>query len=146
MPWLTIIMAVLAFFLSGGSKKENRGKAALAALAVGAGTYYVTHETEWGTENLGALDGVTVDVNENGTTTVGSGPTRPTTTVPNGSSAGSVGPGSSGSNGFWSSLGGWLTSPAGQVTTGTAAATALGAPRWLIWGGAALAVYLLLKD
>lgn len=58
MPWLSIIMALITFF---AQKKRNGGdttRAALAAGIVGAGTYYVTHETEWGAENLGFLDGV----------------------------------------------------------------------------------------
>lgn len=140
MPWLTIVMAVVTFLLSGGMKKENRGRAALAASGVAAGTYYVTHETQWGQENLGQWDGVEITTNEDGSQTVAAGPKDPGTKIPGGATA------NSGSGGFWNTLGGWLKSPAGQVTTGAAGATALGLSNWLIWGGVGLAAYLLLKD
>ena len=82
MPWLTIIMAVLAFFLTGGAKKENRGKAALAALAAGAGTYYTTHHTERGQENLGQWDGVEVNTDgAGGSPEIATGPGKPPTPV-----------------------------------------------------------------
>lgn len=57
MPWLTIIMALLSFFASKKSGASNT-KALLTAGLVGAGTYYVSHETDWGKANLGSLDGV----------------------------------------------------------------------------------------
>lgn len=57
MAWLTILMALLSFF---GAKKNGASntKALLTAGLVGAGSYYVTHNTDWGRANLGALDGV----------------------------------------------------------------------------------------
>lgn len=141
MPWLSIIMAVLAFFVSGGAKKENRGKAALIAAGVGAGTYYVTHETDWGQENLGQFDGVETTVDADGNATASTGPTKEPTKIPTtGTTA------DSGAGGFWNTLGGWLKSPSGQLTTGAAGAAALGVPKWLLWGGVALGAYLLLKD
>lgn len=57
MPWLSIIMALLAFFTTKKSGASST-TAALAAGLAGAGTYYVTHETDWGKANLGSLDGV----------------------------------------------------------------------------------------
>lgn len=140
MPWLSIIMAVLTFFLSGGAKKENRGRAALLAAGAGLGTYYVTHHTDWGQENLGQWDGVDVGLDADGKPEIGNGPSKPATPIPGGSVA------DSGSGGFWNTLGGWLRSPAGQVTTGAAGASALGLPNWLVWGGALVGAYLLLKD
>lgn len=142
MPWLSIIMAVITFLLSGGLKKGNAGKAAAAAIGVGAGTYYVTHETDWGRDNLGFLDGVEVKPDgTTGETTISTGIKDPGTVIrqPSGS-------GSSGANGLWNTLGSWLTSPAGQVTTGAAAGKALGVPNWLLWGGVLVGGYLLLKD
>lgn len=147
-PWLTIVMALLSFFAAGGSKPENRGRAlALAGLA-GMATYQVTHNTEWGRDNLGSLDGV--DVSSDGGTTV-TNPDGSTTVVkPDGSSettkpdrtvtinpppSGSPG---SGSSGAWGALTTWLTSPVGQVTTGAAAAGLAGIPMWVIIGGIAL--------
>lgn len=144
MPWLTIIMAVVSFLLSGGLKKGKAGKAAAVALGVGAGTYFVTHETDWGSENLGFLDGVDLDVDSDGGTTVTSGDPKNPGSVKLPTTTGSTG--SSSANGLWNTLGGWLTSPAGQVTTGAAAGKALGVPNWLLWGGIGLGAYLLLKD
>lgn len=139
MPWLTIIMALVSFFMAGGSKKENRGKAAAVALGVGAATYGVTHYTDWGRENLGTLDGVTVSGgNDSAVTTQNpDGSVRTPATTPTGGIS---------SPGIWSTVGGWLSSPAGQITTGAAGASLLGFPKWVVWGGAALGAYLLLKD
>lgn len=56
MPWLSIIMSIISFFLA----KKN-GASTGAALAVGglagAATYYASHNTEWGKENLLKYDG-----------------------------------------------------------------------------------------
>lgn len=146
MPWLTIIVTLVSFFLAGGADKEKRGKAALIAAAAGAGTYYTTNHTEWGQENLGFLDGVEVTTNPDGTTSVVNGPTGKPAVLPTpGQIAATQGTNPSG-NGFWSSLTGWLTSPAGQITTGVAAGSALGTPKWVLLAGAGLAAYLLLKD
>lgn len=56
-PWLTILLTLLAFF---SSKKTGASDttALMTAGLVGAGSYYVSHETEWGQANLAALDGV----------------------------------------------------------------------------------------
>lgn len=58
MPWLSIIMAIISFLATLKKDKSNVGRAALVGAAAGLGTYYVTHETEWGRTNLGSLDGV----------------------------------------------------------------------------------------
>lgn len=134
MPWLSIIMALVTFFLSGGTKKETRGRAALAALAVGAGTYAVTHHTDWGSENLGWLDGVEVDVDSAGTVTTTTGPDDPVQIVKPSTGSG----GQTGTSGFWGAVGGWLTSPVGQVTTGAAAGSAAGIPTWALLAGGVL--------
>lgn len=57
MPWITIIMAIISFLTAKKSGASN-GQAAAVAGVAGLGTYYVTHNTEWGVENLGSLDGV----------------------------------------------------------------------------------------
>lgn len=57
MPWLTILMSLLSFFVSKRNGASNT-QALLTAGLAGAGTYYVTHETDWGKTNLGAFDGV----------------------------------------------------------------------------------------
>lgn len=145
MSWLSIIAAIVTFLISGGLKKGKTATAAAAALGVGAGTYYLTHNTDWGRENLGYLDGVEVKPNPDGTGATASNddPKNPSV-LPIGQPAG--GSGSSGANGLWNTLGSWLTSPAGQVTTGAAAGKALGVPNWMLWGGIGLGAYLILRD
>lgn len=58
MPWLSILMALISFFATRRGDSKNNAKAALVGAATGLGTYYVTHETEWGRSNLGSFDGV----------------------------------------------------------------------------------------
>lgn len=62
MPWLSIFMAILSFLTSLKKNPEKKGQAVAAAALAGLGTYYVTHETDWGKENLGSLDGVVPNV------------------------------------------------------------------------------------
>lgn len=50
-------MFLLSYFASRASGASG-GKALLNAALAGASTYYVTHETAWGKENLGELDGL----------------------------------------------------------------------------------------
>lgn len=49
--WAALILALLSFFTSKKSGASD-SKALLTAGLVGAGTYYVANETEWGQENL----------------------------------------------------------------------------------------------
>lgn len=53
--WVALIMALISFL---GAKKNgaSTSKALLGAAVVGAGTYYVATETDWGKSTLGALD------------------------------------------------------------------------------------------
>lgn len=57
MPWVSIIMALISFFITK-NKTGSTSKALAAGAIAGIGTYYVTHETDWGKANLGSLDGV----------------------------------------------------------------------------------------
>lgn len=69
MPWVSIIMALISFFLTK-NKTGSTSKALAAGAIAGIGTYYVTHETDWGKANLGDLDGVATSVplvDKNGT-------------------------------------------------------------------------------
>lgn len=106
--WLTIIMTLLSFFLQKRDTPEQRRKAALVAAGVGAATYYVSHETEWGRENLGQYDGVDFTSGQTGT------------------SGGASVPNAAGSSGNSSSIGSDLVKTTGNVLsswggTGTAA-------------------------
>lgn len=58
MPWLSIIMALVTFLTAQRKKGANTARSAAIAGLAGLGTYYVSHETEWGQTTLGALDGV----------------------------------------------------------------------------------------
>lgn len=57
MPWITLLMTLLSYFAQRANG-ASASKAAITAGLVGAGTYYVTHETDWGKANLGSFDGV----------------------------------------------------------------------------------------
>lgn len=58
MPWLSIIVAIISFLLEKKRNGGNTARAAAVGAIAGLGTYYVSHETEWGRANLGDLDGV----------------------------------------------------------------------------------------
>lgn len=96
MPWLSIIMAIISFLGTLKKDKSNVGQAALAGAAVGLGTYYVSHETEWGRTNLGSLDGVVQvgpggDVNSPVSTTDGGSPVKVPITTGSNTVTGSTG-------------------------------------------------------
>lgn len=140
MPWLTMIMALLAFF---GSKKTGASntKAALTAGLVGAGTYYTTHETDWGKTNLGSLDGVDLSAS------VG-----PPTTVPDGDAPGGVAatPPSDrtgSSTGIFDVLKGWGATGTATVigAGGAAAGTGIFGNKMVVYGLLALGAFLILK-
>lgn len=137
MPWLSIIMAIIGFFQT----KKNGGSTG-AALAVagmaGAATYYTTHHTDWGKENLLKYDGgVTVPAQAPGATTV-TAPGGQTVPIPTPVSM-STNAGSSG----YSSMLDWAAPLAIGGVAGAAATSSL--PSWLlptlIIGGA----FLLMK-
>lgn len=142
MPWLSIIMALVSFFLAGGAKPENRAKAAAIGLAAGAATYGISHYTDWGKENLGSLDGVTVsgggaaDNNKQPTVTNASG-----APINLGNNAAST----NGSTGLFSALGGALSKPVVAGAAGIAAGSALSGTT-LMWIAIGLGVFLILKD
>lgn len=143
MPWLSIILALLAFFMSKRSGASNT-KALLTAGLTGAGSYYVTHETDWGSANLGALDGVPaagdaplLDKDGKAITTPSGAPvTGPVLTAPAGTGTGS---------GIVSTVGDVLKSWGGTGTAavvGTTAVASSGSLQkyipWIIGGGVLL--------
>lgn len=135
MPWLSILMALITFFTSKKKDGSNTGQAALLGLAAGAGTYYVTHETEWGRDNLGFLDGVVKD--------------KAGSAVISGDSGASTGgtvirpPVVSTTTNGWDVLKDWgAAGTTGAVLAGTGT---LKNDKWLLWGGVALLAILLLR-
>lgn len=142
MPWLSIIVTLISFFLAGGSKPENRAKAAAIGLAAGTATYGITHYTDWGKANLGQLDGVTVTGGGEGDNVK-----TPTATTAGGSPI-NVGTGSAasgGSTGLFSALGGALSKPVVAGATGLAAGSLISG-NTLKWIAIGLGVFLILKD
>lgn len=63
--WAAIIMMLLSYFLSKKSGASDK-QAMLTAAGVGAGTYYVATQTEWGQENLNWFES---DADSGGTAT-----------------------------------------------------------------------------
>lgn len=141
MPWLSIIVALVSFFLAGGSKSENRAKAAAVGLAAGTATYGITHYTDWGRENLGKLDGVVVSGGGEG-----SSKKVPTATNANGQpiTVGTGSAGASGSTGLFSAVGGALSNPVVAGATGLAAGSLISGST-LMWIALGLGAFLILK-
>lgn len=141
MPWLSIIMALLAFFATKKKDGSNTGTALAAAGVAGLGTYYVTHETEWGKANLGQFDGVVtvpseVTPDSPGTTTSG-GLTVPTAPV-----------GTTGStSGLWKTLDSWGPAGTAAVIGTTGVVTSRSSTKYLPWLiGGVCALILLRKN
>lgn len=138
--WLSLLLALLTFLLTGDGTKEGRRKALLAASVVGAGSAYVTSQTEWGEELNGDFNEFFgMDDTWTGVGTTGDGSTSTGTsgnTAPGNASGGSGG-------GIFSNIPGWVGAGAGVA----AGATLFGnVPKWVWWAAAAGGVYLLLKD
>lgn len=118
MPWLSIIIAIISFLTAKKNGASDASAAAIGALAGGA-SYYVTHETEWGTANLGSFDGVVQPVGPSQTVTkTDANGVTTTVKVPV--------PGSpetnSGQSGLWSTLSSWgPTGTAGVIGAGAVA-------------------------
>lgn len=142
MPWMSIILFFLSYFTSKESGASNT-KALVTAGLVGAGSYYVSHETDWGKANLGSFDGVT-------TPTAGGEPVRsPDGTAKLDSNGKPVVVGSAGTGGagFWDVLKGWgATGTATVIGTGAVAAGGTSTlNKYLPWILAGLGIYLLSK-
>jgi len=136
MPWLSILMALLSFFSQKRDTPEQKRKAALVAGLVGAGTYYVSHETEWGREHLGQYDGVItsaptgteVTTNPDGTVKSGLSVTAP----PSGATA-------------WDVLKAWGPTGTAAVIGTTTIAASSDLRKWLLPAGILLGIVLLVK-
>lgn len=142
MPWLSIIMAIIGLLTSLMKNPEKKGQAVAAAALAGLGTYYVTHETEWGQDTLGALDGVVKLPDTPAPVDGGSS----TITLPDGSTTGtthtSVPSTINGqTSGIWDVLTNWGPTGTAAVIGTTAVATSSSWQKYLPWiliGGAVL--------
>lgn len=130
MPWLSIIVWLISYFIST-KNGMSAGKAALVATAAGVGTYYLADPS-----NKGNILGVSLGDSK---TTPGdvSGATVPTTqtTAPSLGSTALTEIGSTFRS--WGPVG-----TAGVVATTTGALTD---NKWLLYGGAAVLAIALLK-
>lgn len=148
MPWLTIIMTLLSFFMSKKSGASNTAALVTAGL-VGAGTYYVSHETDWGKANLGSFDGVTPP--SAGVPLVNDGTTTPVTDPATGAPvAGNVAtsPGANTSTtgtGVFDVLRGWGATGTATVLGTAALATSSGLQKYIPWLIGAGLAFLVLK-
>lgn len=153
MPWLSIILAVLSFLTTKKATGSTAAAVAAGALA-GVGTYYVTHETDWGRTNLGSLDGVTETaalLNDDGTPVLDAQGNA--ISIPAGSKVEKnvdgtvkvVGGVPSVTNGVTDVLKSWGATGTAAVIGTTAVATSSSLSKYLPWilGGAAL--FLLKK-
>lgn len=141
MPWLTIIITLLSFFASKKSGASNAKAAAIAGLA-GAGTYYTTHETTWGRDNLGALDGIDLTKGQTKPTEVPNGSTGATSPVVKDSSGNVI----TSSTGVMDLLKSWGASGTATVLgTGAAAAGGFFNNKFLLYGGLAVVGIILLN-
>lgn len=141
MPWLTIIVTLLSFFASKKSGNSNTKSALIAGLA-GAGTYFVSHETEWGREYLGDIDGVDPDARPKPVSDNDPAGNNPNTKPPTGADGKPI---SAGTN-IWDVFKGWgAGGTAAVVGTGAAAAGGLFDNPLLLWGGIAIVAIALLK-
>lgn len=135
--WISLIIAVLTYFMSDRGTSTERNQALLKAAGAGALAYGVTEYTDWGKKNLQPLDdrisGVfssdkaedIAAVNKNGEAIVKTGTTK------------------SASSGVWDAIKSWGPTVATAVG-GAAIASSL--PWWAVPAGLAVGAYLLLKD
>lgn len=147
MPWLSIIMAIIAALVSLKSKPKDTGRAVAAAALGGLGTYYVTHETEWGRDLLGDLDGVVPVISDADAAT---GQTLPdgskipagTTTIPSGTTGGAT---SGKTVGIWDTLTSWGPTGTAAVIGTTTVAADSGTRKYIPWIAAGVLAFLILK-
>lgn len=148
MPWLSILMALLSFLGTLKKDKSNVGQAALVGAAAGLGTYYVSHETEWGRSNLGSLDGVvtgTVSAAPDAVTTYDGPAVKATVPVAPASAtttAGSVEVGGS-TGGVWQAIADNIVPVASGVAVGATLSSSTS--KWLPWVIGGVVLLLVLK-
>lgn len=129
MPWLSIIVWLMSYFISTKNGMSS-GKAALLATAAGVGTYYLADPSNQGNVlglSFGDTKATPGDV---------SGATRPATTA-----VGSIG--STAVSEVGATLRSW--GPLGTTGVVATATGALSDNKWLLYGGVAVLAVLLLK-
>lgn len=142
---LTIIIFLATYLLSSDGTAKGRKKALLAATVAGAGTAFVTSQTNWGR-------GINSDFNgwfglDDSWSGFGDSTTKPAVgndsadppKLPNNG----AGSGTKPANGsWWRNLPSWVA-PAAGAAAGVAVGSGL--PGWVLWAAGGLLVYSLLK-
>lgn len=143
--WITLLLMVVSFLATKSSTGDTK-KGLSAAGLVGAGSAFVTTQTEWGKDlNSSFNESLGLDSSWTGLKG-GSGSAtnqKPPTTGNGNTSTGSVGVNTPGSGGFFGSLPGWLT---GGVTAGVAAVGLSKVPGWVWLAAGGVGIYLIAKD
>jgi len=135
MPWLTILLTLLSFFGSKRSGASNT-RALLTAGLVGGATYAFTHNTDWGSANLGALDGVQPDLATKPVLDAAGNPVLdPATGQPLKGSIPITGSTTktSGGTGIWDVLKSWGATGTAAVIGTTAVASSSSLQKWMPW-------------
>lgn len=137
--WISLIIALVTYLASSKSNPEDKKKALLNAGLAGAGTAFVTSQTDWGKDVNSTFNGyVGLDDSWTGFSGEGAGPD-------DGKVPGRITPPvSSGSGGsIFSSLPSWAGPAAGGVAVGAALSDV---PTWVWLVGGGLLAYSLIKD
>lgn len=126
--WISLIVALLAYFMSPRDTSSERKKALLTAVGAGALTYGVTEYTDWGKENLKPLDDKI-----SGVFTGGSSGEQSSASSAEGSKVPATG-----DSGVWDTIN-KIGVPIAAAGAGALAATSL--PSWVLWAGLAFLTY-----
>ena len=136
--WLSLLLALITFLMSDDGTKEGRRKALLTAGAVGAGSAYVTSQTDWGQQINGDFNEfIGLDDTWTGLASDASGsPSSPTTGV-------AVPTAPRGDGGVFSNVPTWM-STAGAGIAGAMVGAKL--PSWVWWVVGGLLIYLVFDE
>lgn len=147
--WVALILALITFFAQKKAGNGNTASAAAKAAAVGLGSYYVTTQTDWGKQTLGALDGkIDAVLSPSSTGTSPDGTTAQTidgqTVIVPDPKVGSATSAGSFTDGMWKTLQTW--GPTGTAAViGTTALSTSSNKNWLLWLGIGAAALLIIK-
>lgn len=143
--WITLILMVVSYLVTKSSTGDTK-KGLLAAGVVGAGSAYVTSQTEWGSglnqsfnESFGLDPSWTGFSGDSTGETSGKTPTSGGGTSSTGTSDAGVGA-AAGATGIFASMPNWLKSGA---AAGAAAWSLSSIPSWVWWLVGGLGVYWL---
>lgn len=143
--WITLLLMVVSYLATKSSTGDTK-KGLLTAGLVGAGSAYVTTQTEWGkglnssfNESLGLDPSWTGLKGGSGSATE----QKPPTTGNGNTPTGSIGVNTPRSGSFFDSLPGWL---AGGVTAGVTAVGLSKVPGWAWLAAGGVGIYLIAKD